>query len=118
MILINTNYQDISAIFTQLIELENIIYTLTLTYNIRNKSWYLDIESQYNKLYSVKLVTNYPLLKQYKAHFDKLSGDLIILKTGNIGIEPIITYDNLGIYYNLLYLSAEEVKEWEIPYGI
>lgn len=111
-------FQNISSSFQQEITLGDRVLLLTLSWNTRSEAWYLiyeDIETGVN-LFSIKLVENWLLLRQYKATIPNESGDFIVLR--NNAESDIITYDNLGTEFILYYVTDDEGDEWESYYGV
>lgn len=110
-------FQNRSSKFTQVIVLDDVSITLSLSWNTRANYWFLTITDGINVLSSKKIVPNWPILKRNRASFPTLSGDFILLKTDeDVGSE--ITYDNLNDGYTFYYLTQLEVIEWESANGI
>lgn len=118
MIKIPTNFKNLSADFIMNIDLENVNTELRLTYNTRIESWMLRAKTNNYEISGIKLVKNFPLLWRHKALFPEVLGDLIVLKTSDdININDL-NYDNLGVYFELFYITADELIEWQVANGI
>jgi hypothetical protein len=110
-------FQDVSSDHTQVIELDTVTITLRLKYNVRNASWFYSFTTENNEISDIKLVSNFPMLRQHKAIASDIPGDFFVIKTNdNAGDE--ITYDNLGTDYQLIYATADEVVNWFNTYNI
>jgi len=115
---IPSNFKDLSADFTMNIDLENVNTEIRLVYNTRVESWMLRLKTANYELNGIKLIKNYPLLWRHKALFPEVLGDLIILKiSDDININEL-NYDNLGVYYDLFYITQAELLEWWVANGI
>jgi hypothetical protein len=103
---------------TQSVELDGIIYTVRIQWNVRNDTGFLDLtenDQDGGMVKGVKIVPNWPLLRQIKGQLN-MKGDLIVLKEdAALGTE--ITYGNFGNGYNFYYVTSEELLEWEEYYG-
>ena len=103
-------FKSVSSTFTQRIELDTVIYVLTIQWNSREEAWYLSIftDNEDPILSGLKLVPNYQLLDQYE-HIEALpNGDFAVIDL-EVGSQGVITYDNLGERYQLIYLSESEL---------
>lgn len=105
-------FSEASSNFSQIIEIDNTLVTLKLTYNVRNESWFMDVETDNASIYDIRLVTNFPLLDQYKYKFPELAGDFFVQRvTSNISDD--ITYDELGLGFGLFYYVQSELESWK-----
>lgn len=109
---------DSSADFTQTIDIDNVIVTIRLTFNIRNQFFRMNLSTENNELYGLKVKTNFPLIYHHKALFPELDGDFFVNQVTNQDEEIDFTYDNFGSVYLLLYYSAEELQAWKDANGI
>ncbi len=109
-------FQDVSADFTQEIELNGQLIQLRIVYNIRVDFFFLRFTDQLgNPIQGIKIVPNWLLLDSHKGFVD-FDGDLIVIKTDeNAGNE--ITYDNFGNGWDLFYLTPDEAEEWRTENG-
>jgi hypothetical protein len=111
-------FQEQSADFTQVIELDDIFVSLRIIFNIRTETWfineYLELDTS-KSLYGVKIVKSFPLLASMKTRID-LPGDFVIVKEDE-SIEDEITYDNLNAGWNLYYLTQDELYAWGLING-
>lgn len=111
-------FKDTSSDFTQNIELDNLIITIRLVWNIRCNDWFISIEtSNGNKIDFIRLVFNYPIINQYKYLFPDISGDFFVQLYNNINTDTI-TYNNLGKDLALYYYTESEVDEWKVENGL
>lgn len=111
-------YLETSSDFVETVSLDGVIYELRITWNVRNDTAHLSLtenDEDAGAVKSVKVVPNWPLLRQLKGQL-KMSGDLIVLKE-DAAIGDEITYDNFGNGYNLYYVTSEEMLIWEEYYG-
>jgi len=115
---IPTNFKDLSADFIINIDLENVNTEIRLVYNTRTESWMMRVKTNNYQLDGIKLVKNFPLLWRHKALFPEVLGDLIILKTSDDINVNDLNYDNLGIYFQLFYITSSELEEWKVANGI
>jgi hypothetical protein len=100
------------------IDLDAVNVEIRFVFNTRTESWYIRLKTNNAELNDVKLVKNFPLISQYKAHFFELPGDFLVLKISDEITDPELNYDNLGEFWALFYLSATEVAEWREENGI
>ena len=118
MIQIPTNFKDLSSDFIMTIDLDNVNTEIRLNYNTRTESWMMRLKTANYELSGIKLVKNFPLLWRHKALFPEIPGDIIVLKiSDDININDL-NYDNLGVYFDLFYLTASELLEWRAANGI
>lgn len=111
-------FQSVSSNFTQTIELEDQLVTIKIVYNIRIGSFFLTFTAGDVTLYGIKIVQNWPLLRQSKAFLSSVfAGDFLAKRDVEI-IDEDITYDNFGNGWNLYYITSEELTEWEDSNGI
>lgn len=116
MILIPT-FQNLSADFTQEIDLNNQIVNIRLKYNVRNDFFHIQFTDPDGiVLYGIKVVPNYPLLASHSA-FLNFSGDIFVVKDDE-ALEDNITYENFGNGWNLYYFTSEEVESWKVENGL
>lgn len=111
-------FQDISAKFTYTIEIEEEIYQFYFDWNVRSENWYLTITHLESglKLSNIKIIPNFPLLKQRKALFDIMEGDLFLIKLNDVS--EMVDYDNIGVDYKLYYYTKDEFEDWLETYGL
>jgi len=110
-------FQTQSADFEYTIELDNINTLVRLTYNVRSGFWKMNLSVNGNTLYNIKLVKNFPLLKQNKALFPYLPGDFFVLKISDESEEDF-NYDNFGTVWGLVYVTAAEYEAWREANGL
>ena len=106
-------FQEQSADFTQVVELDNLFISLRIIFNIRTETWFINdyLEIDTNKaLYGIKIVKSFPLLAAMKTRID-LPGDFVVIKEDE-SVANEITYDNLNKGWNLYYLTQEELIAW------
>jgi len=116
MILLPT-FQTVSADYTFQLNVENQAANARVIYNVRNGCFSLYFtDGDGNEINSIKIVPNYPLLAARKG-FTSLRGDFFVFNDGAPG-ETEITYDNFGNGFNLYYLTADEVEQWEVDNGL
>ncbi len=106
-----------SSDFTQLIDLEGILVTLRLKYNIRNESWFVSIDTDDGSVKDIRLSIDFPVLRQHKALFPNIAGDFFVEKINTNAVDNL-KYDNLGTDYLFLYYTEEEMEEWYTDNGI
>ena len=109
--------QTSSSIFRQNIIIEDINLTMRFRYSTRTASWYMSLETEDYNIDNLRIVENYPLLKQHKALFPVFDGDFITLKVSEKAINEI-NYDNFGIDWILLYFTESELDDWYNYYSI
>lgn len=111
-------FQDQSADFTQSIDLENVSVEIRMIYNTRTESWMIHFKTADYELNGIKMIKNFPLLWRHKALFPELQGDFLIRKiSDDINVNEL-DYDTLGVYFALFYITADELEEWKVSYGI
>ncbi len=100
-------FPEVSSGFVQKIELGGVFYLIRIRWNSRTESWFLHVfDADGNPLVTGKrLVPNYPLME---IHTDKFSGELMVIDKQNDLTNAVITYENLGRRFLLVYLSKEE----------
>lgn len=109
-------FQNVSADFTQRIELGNQLVQIRIVYNIRSEHFYLHFEDQdLNKVTGIKIVPDWLLLRSHKA-FLNFKGNLIVIKD-DAPLAEMITYNSFGNGYNLYYITETEESEWETENG-
>ncbi|MDF3793519.1 hypothetical protein P3S48_22845, partial [Enterobacter hormaechei] len=84
--------------------------TLRLRWNERFGFWSLGIYDRESLpiITGVKLVQNYPLLKNFS--FDNFSGDIYFIRTYGEKVRPDI--DSIGGDHLLVYATKEEIDEF------
>lgn len=116
MIIVPTFQKD-SSDFIQTISLGGQTIILQIIYNVRAGYFFLHFTDQEgNKLDGVKMVPNWPLLKQHKALLS-FAGDFVIIRADESAGDNI-TYDNFGTGWQLLYLDETELAAWEAANGL
>lgn len=95
--------------FVQSVTFDDTVYKLHFSYNDVFKSWSMDIrDSQNNDIVrSIRIVPNFPLLSQYKRHFD-IKGEMIATVTTNI--QNISRNDFINGRASLVYVSEDELN--------
>jgi hypothetical protein len=112
-------FQEQSADFVQVVELDEIIVSLRLTFNVRNETWFINeyLETETEKaLYGIKVTKEFPLIWPLKTQID-LPGDFMVIKRDE-DVEDEITYDNFNNGWDLFYLTQEEVNTWFSENGL
>jgi len=109
-------FQNRSARFAYDIELAGELFRLYFSWNARETSWYMDIQDQNenNILTGIKLVPNYPLLRQYRAYAALPAGGFILWDLNQDPISGEVTFDNFGTRYQLLFFTQEEIESGEV----
>jgi len=111
-------FQNLSADFTQNIDLENVNVVIRLTYNTRTETWMIKLSTDNYDLMGIKLVKNFPLLWRHRAIFPEILGDFIVIKiSDDININDL-NYDTLGVYYDLFYITQAELELWKTENGL
>lgn len=103
-------FSESSADFTQTIELNNILFTIRLKYNIRCGYWFINIETENNTTGDFKVVYDYPIFKNHKSLFYDIKGDFIVKKVNDT--DNNLSYSNLGNDFILYYYTENEINEW------
>lgn len=104
-------YSSVSARYSLDISLNGVVFTLRFDWNTRDEAWTMDIvdNTPADILTGVKLVPNYLLVKQYAMRPGMPEGDFYLLDTSTIKLDKIVTYDNFGDRYRLMFLTPDEV---------
>lgn len=102
---------ETSADVTLEIELDGVLTTIRLLFNVRNQDWFFTVTTENYTITLKRIVIDYLILRQYKANFPELPGDFVVKKI-NESAEDNLTYDNLGNDYALYYYDVNEVNEW------
>lgn len=110
-------FQDKSSKFRQDVILGTVSVTLSFQWNSRAGAWFVSLNDGTHELLSKKLVGNWPLLRRNRASFPTITGDIIALKMDQDAATEV-TYDNLNNGWDLYYITAEELVEWEIINGV
>lgn len=76
-------------------------------WNIRDSSWYVDLSNTETEILSVKMLPNSNLLP---INNKLINGNFRVLNVKNSEYE-IITYDNFGSVFQLMYGTNEEWSE-------
>lgn len=103
-------FQETSSTFTQLIKLDDAMYSLKIQYNVRSESFMFSIyDNEGNLLVAgMKLVPNYDLAKQFNYLETLPTGNFILLD-----LEPLskgtVSFENLGTRYQFIYFSEGEL---------
>lgn len=110
-------FNTMSADFTQTVTLGTVPVQMRLVWNVRSSLWAMWItDAEERTLATVALVPNMLLLRQSKAQFP-LPGDLLLVRERpDAGAYP--TFANLGVDFNLYYLTEEEALTWEDLNGL
>ncbi len=86
--------------YSQLVEMDGELYTLTFTYNGRTDSWCMDVGEEQDVIQGIRLVGGIDILKQFH-HLDVPPGELRCVDLDELGREPTKTL--LGDRVVLLY---------------
>lgn len=109
------SYQNSSAQFTSTVNLEDKKCKISFEWNTRVEAFFITVDDNDGGLVSgVKAVENWPLLENHRG-FIGLDGQLMILPY--VPQPSPLSYDNLGIEWDLVYLTPDEFKDWESAYG-
>ncbi len=73
-------------------------------WNIRDSSWYVDLSNTETEIFSVKILPNSNLLP---INNKLINGNFRVFKVKN-SEDEIITYDNFGSVFQLMYGTNEE----------
>jgi len=111
-------FKESSADFQQNIDLNNVNYTIRLTYNVRVGYWFMTLSTENYTITSVKCTLEFPILWQHYALMPELSGDFFINQIEDLQNRPDLTYDNFGSVFKLFYYTPEEVLEWRSANGL
>ncbi len=111
MVIIPT-FQEVSSTFTQTIKLDDVMYKLKIQYNARSESFMLSIYASEETLLiaGLKLVSNYVLDYQYN-YLNTLPPGAFILVDLEYDSTGVVSFENFGVRYQLIYLTREEVNE-------
>ncbi|MGD8707101.1 MAG: hypothetical protein PVI88_00270 [Nitrosopumilaceae archaeon] len=92
---------------------------ITLFWNSRSGAWYMDIEDNEtgDSVSGVKLIPDWPVLRQYRAYIPDFDGDIMVIAI-DTDVDERITYENLNDGYELNYITAEELEQWEDYNGV
>ena len=109
-------FQNISSKFTMQVNLENVNYKLRIAWNTREEAWKMNVlDINDNVLISeVKLVSGFPLLRQFEAkslvnNLKLPQGDFVLVDLENNPQTSVVTYNNLGTRYQLVFFNREEL---------
>lgn len=111
---IRVDFKDISSDFEFNIDLENVNITIRLSYNTRVDYWFADFSTDISSVQGVKLVTNFLLLRNYKASLPDIKGDFIMQRISEDLINPPLTYENFGVEWGFFYFTEAEVLQYKI----
>ena len=92
------------------IDIGGQVVKISLSWNIRDSAWYMDITSDDNAQYSVKLLPYTELL--FSRTILGITGNFFVLnedKNDNAGI----TFDNFGSSYYLYWFDADDLSQLE-----
>lgn len=98
---------------THRVSLNNTLYDLTYTFNLRDSRWRISLSLQGETFISgIKVMENQLLLEQFVLE-EFITGDIFCVRNKDDG-DPV-GRDNLGLNkaYELLYLTQEEVDALE-----
>jgi hypothetical protein len=111
MVIIQT-FQEISSTFIQTIKLDDVMYKLKIQYNARSESFMLSIYDADDTLIiaGLKLVANYVLDYQYN-YLTTLPPGAFVLIDLEYDSTGVVSFENLGTRYQLIYLSKADVNE-------
>jgi hypothetical protein len=105
-------HQDLSARYSMEIALDGTIYELDFSWNTREATWYMDILNSDGSemiLMGLKLVPNYRILAQYRHLIALPPGEILLVDQSQDNQNSVVTYDNFGSRYKLLYVTKAEV---------
>lgn len=90
------------------VDLDSVVYQLTLDWNTRTESWTLSVAdaSAVAIVAGVRVGADYPMLRQY-LHLDLPPGLLICLDTEGLVEDP--TRFSLGARHKLVYIPLADV---------
>lgn len=90
---------------TQDVELDGVVYNLRIRWSERGEAWHVDIRDTEGDaiLMGLKLVTLYPLLKNYR-HLAVPPGELMFVDSKDLSGRP--TLEEMGDRYKLLYIDT------------
>lgn len=95
--------------YTYSVDLEGTSYDLTFNYNVRMRSWYLDIRqtgAEDYLLQGAKLVPNHKIGEGYL--LEGLSGYFVLVPIGNSLRKFESEPENLSTWFNFFYLYETE----------
>ena len=105
------SYHGSSPSYDMSVDLNGNPYVVQMTWNSRTEYWHLSISDKLGGLISgIKVVPNWPLLKNHRGQIT-LDGELMVLPTKE-GLTTI-EYDGIGKDWLLLYMTEEDMTEWE-----
>lgn len=112
MIIIPTHNDNRARWFSD-IALDGQLYRLAFNWSVREDAWYLSIYTTSDVLIlaGVKLVVQYRLLQQYHAITGMPPGDIIVADIQDNIVDAVITYDNLGERFKVVYLTEAEIMQ-------
>jgi hypothetical protein len=105
-------FQNVSSRFTQRILLDEKYYQIYISWNAREESFYMNLiddETQENIILGLKLVPSYFLLQQYST-IKNPPGYFILIDIQDKPQTSLVTFDNLGTRYYLVYITESEIQ--------
>lgn len=104
-------YNSTSSKWTYNIELGDTVFQLSYSWNSRESSWYLDVDTVdgINLIRGIKLLPSFNLLRQYPWVTRALKGIFYLLDNENKPTTSGVTYDNLGKRYQLVFATFSEL---------
>lgn len=90
---------------TQDVELDGVVYNLRIRWSQRAECWHMDIRDAEGDaiLLGVKMVTLYPLLKNYR-HLGVPAGEFFFVDNKDESARP--TLEGMGDRFKLLYVDT------------
>lgn len=113
-------FQDIASKFEQEMLLGNSNVVLKIYWVERAKAWFFDfrIPDTGEVVLGIRIIPQWPLLRQYKAVIPSFLGDLFVGKVDS-NADDELTFENLNNEgWALYYITDDELEEWEASVGI
>lgn len=94
--------------FDESVALDNVVFTLSLKWNSRDSSWYMDVYDVSGNLLrgGLRLVENWPLL-QFWRDSNRPAGEIYVLPNGTVDRPPDL-YE-LGSLFDFTYVEKGSV---------
>lgn len=99
------------------IQLGDQIAQIRLLWNVRSESWSMTLSGDFGTLTGLKLVPDWPLLREREAT-TTFVGDFIMRSLTAATTGGRIEYGDLGVRWGLCWMTAEEKTAWEAYYGL
>lgn len=105
------SYHQSAPSYTMTVELNATPYIIKMNWNSRTEYWHTTISDNLGgSIAGVKVVAEWPLLKNHRGQIT-LEGELMVLPTKESA--GAIGYDSLGKDYVLVYMTPDDMVEWE-----